>query len=185
MLCSWQQMHQNLDAIRNTFATITRDVGFHVGQKQLHAFLSTTFNSSRDESTLCLLKVAFALQLTLSLPTQCEWIYFPNFVQLNARKGTIVTHTPPINSSPQGIWLFTQTCQFTRLCQCHLELEGDKRPSSFYLGHFFLSKNFDHITKDASILHLKLGDSCKLSYFPTSTPLKHTSHHHNQLFPSC
>jgi hypothetical protein len=30
-------------------------------------------------------------------------------------------------------------------------LKGDKRPSSFYLGHFSLSKKFDHITKDANI----------------------------------
>jgi hypothetical protein len=34
------------DAIRDTFTPIARNVGFHVGQKQLHKFLSTTFNSS-------------------------------------------------------------------------------------------------------------------------------------------
>jgi hypothetical protein len=34
------------DAIRNTFATIARDVAFYVGQEQLYAFPSTTFNSS-------------------------------------------------------------------------------------------------------------------------------------------
>jgi len=45
---------------------------------------------------------------------------------------------------------------FTQLCQCHLELEGDKRSSFFYLGHFFSSKSFDHITKDASVFHFKL-----------------------------
>jgi hypothetical protein len=33
------------DAIHNTFAAITRDVNFHMGQKQLHAFPSITFNS--------------------------------------------------------------------------------------------------------------------------------------------
>jgi hypothetical protein len=33
------------DAIHDTFATIVRDVGFHKGQKQLHALRSTTFNS--------------------------------------------------------------------------------------------------------------------------------------------
>jgi hypothetical protein len=33
------------DVIHDTFATIVRNVGFHVGQKQLHALLSTTFNS--------------------------------------------------------------------------------------------------------------------------------------------
>jgi hypothetical protein len=86
-----------------------------------------------------------------------------------------------------GIWLLTQTCQcvFTRLCQCHLEFEGDKRPSSFCLGHFSSSKSFDHIIKDASTFHLKLGDSCKLNYFLTSTPLIHNSHHHIQPIASC
>jgi hypothetical protein len=34
------------DAICNTFVAITQDVGFHMGQKQLHALPSTTFNSS-------------------------------------------------------------------------------------------------------------------------------------------
>jgi len=60
-----------------------------------------------------------------------------------------------------------------------LELEGDRRPSSFYLGQFFLLKSFDHIAKDASVFHLKLNDSYRFSYFLTSTPSKHTSHHHS------
>jgi hypothetical protein len=34
---------------------------------------------------------------------------------------------------------------------------------------FFHQKSFNHITKDVSILHLKSGDNCSLSYFPTST----------------
>jgi hypothetical protein len=34
------------DAICNTFVAIARDVGFHVGQKQLHVLPSTTFSSS-------------------------------------------------------------------------------------------------------------------------------------------
>jgi hypothetical protein len=33
------------DAIHNTFATIVWDASFHMGQKQLHALPSTTFNS--------------------------------------------------------------------------------------------------------------------------------------------
>ncbi len=84
---------------------------------------------------------------------------------------------PPISN--WGIWLFTQTCRcvFTQLCQCHLELQGDKRPSSFYLGHFFSSKSLDHITKDANFFHFKSSDSPRLSYFLTSTPSKQTSHH--------
>jgi hypothetical protein len=61
-----------------------------------------------------------------------------------------------------------------------LELEKARGPSSFYLGHFSSSKSFDHIIKDASVLHFKSGDSCRLSYFPTSTPSRHTSHDHGQ-----
>ncbi len=52
--------------------------------------------------------------------------------------------------------------------------------SSFYLGHFSLSKSFDHITKDVSVFHLKLGGSRRFNYFPTSTPSRHTSHHHGR-----
>jgi hypothetical protein len=33
------------DAICNTFVTIAQDASFHVGRKQLHVLLSTTFNS--------------------------------------------------------------------------------------------------------------------------------------------
>jgi hypothetical protein len=36
------------DVIRDIFVTIARDADFHVGQEQLHALLSTTFNSSRQ-----------------------------------------------------------------------------------------------------------------------------------------
>ncbi len=57
---------------------------------------------------------------------------------------------PPFNN--WDICMFTQTsqCVFTRLCQCHLELERTSGPSSFYLGYFSLSKNFNHFVKDAS-----------------------------------
>jgi hypothetical protein len=34
------------DAIHDTFVAIARNVSFHMGQKQLHALPSTTFNSS-------------------------------------------------------------------------------------------------------------------------------------------
>jgi hypothetical protein len=44
---------------------------------------------------------------------------------------------------------------------------------------FFFVKSFDHITNVANIFHLKSSDSRRLSYFPTSTPSKHTSHHYS------
>jgi hypothetical protein len=120
-------------------------------------------------------------------------IYYPNLaqlkMQLKPRKGAITTDTPLINSSLSNwsILLFTQTyrCVFEWLCQCHLELEGDKRPSSFYLGHFSLSKSFDHIIKDANAFHFKLSDRRKLNYFLTFTPSRHTSHHHGRPIASC
>jgi hypothetical protein len=48
-----------------------------------------------------------------------------------------------------------------------------KGPSPFNLGYFSSSKNFNYIGKDANILHLKLGNTDRPSYFPTSTPLGH------------
>jgi hypothetical protein len=49
------------------------------------------------------------------------------------------------------------------------EIEGGKRLSFLYLGQIASLKNFDHITKDANIFHLKSSDSYKLNYFLTST----------------
>ncbi len=76
-------------------------------------------------------------------------------------------------------------CFYTIVSMHNLELEKVKGPSSFYLGHFFLSKIFHHITEDANILLPKLGGKCKLNYFPISTPSKHTSHHHDRSIVSC
>ncbi len=138
-----------------------------------------------NDSTLCLPNMAFTPQSTLSLPTQLEHIYFPDLaqlkdlllsMQLKPRKGVIAIDTPQINSSPQQLRYLvvytTYQCVFTRLCQCHLELERDKMPSSFYLGHFSSSKSFDHITKDVRVFHLKSSNSRRLNYFLTSHPFK-------------
>ncbi len=48
------------DAIRDTFVAIVRDVGFHVGQEQLHVFFQTRSIPPFDESTLCSPKMTFA-----------------------------------------------------------------------------------------------------------------------------
>jgi len=53
-------------------------------------------------------------------------------------------------------------------------LKGAKRPSLFCLGYFSPSNNLNYDVKDASILHLKLGNNGKPTYFLTSTPLGHT-----------
>jgi hypothetical protein len=44
------------DAIHNTFATIAWDVGFHVGWKQLHVLLLTTFDYFRQWVDIVLTK---------------------------------------------------------------------------------------------------------------------------------
>lgn len=73
----------------------------------------------------------------------------------------------------------TSWCVFIWLCQCHLKLEKAKGSLSSCFD-YFRKKKFHHIVKDANIFHLKLGDSCTPNNFSTSTPPKHTSHHHSQ-----
>jgi hypothetical protein len=47
LCCAHSNEHMGThDAVRNSFVAITLDAEFHVGQKQLHAFLSTTFHPS-------------------------------------------------------------------------------------------------------------------------------------------
>jgi len=62
------------DAIRNIFAAIAWNVGFHVGRQQLHAFLSTTFNSSRRWIDIVLIKDGICT-LTIVVITEPTWIY--------------------------------------------------------------------------------------------------------------
>jgi hypothetical protein len=98
------------DAIHDTFVAVTWDVGFHVGRKQLHALLSNMFNSFRRSVDIVLtLKMAFAPQSTLSLPTQHERIYIldlapPKDLLLSMRfkpkNGAITIDALSINSSP-------------------------------------------------------------------------------------
>jgi hypothetical protein len=50
LCCAHDSKHiKTHDAIRNTFATIAQDVGFHVGQEHLHTLPSTTFNFSHQQ----------------------------------------------------------------------------------------------------------------------------------------
>jgi hypothetical protein len=48
-------------------------------------------------------------------------------------------------------------------------LKGLESPILFCLGYFSSTKNFNYIAKVVSIHHLKLGDNCRPSYFPTFT----------------
>jgi len=52
-------------------------------------------------------------------------------------------------------------------------------PLLYVLVIFLRHKNLDYIVKDATILHVKLGGNSRSNYFPTSTPLGRTPHHHS------
>ncbi len=58
-------------------------------------------------------------------------------LRCSSSQGKELLQTTPHWSIPSfnnwGIWFLTQTCwyAFTRLCQCHLELKGEKKLSSF------------------------------------------------------
>jgi len=59
---------------------------------------------------------------------------------------------------------------------------SSKGPEGLFLSILvvFLYQNiFNYVTKDANILHLKLGNSGRLSYFPSSTPSGDTPHCHD------
>jgi len=64
-------------------------------------------------------------------------------------------------------------------------LKRPKGPPFFCFGYFSSSKNFNYVAKDANIFHLKLGNNNRPSYFPTSTPWRHTPHHHGWPITSC
>ncbi len=129
----------------------------------------------------------------LSLLTQFEHIFFPNLTQLkdlllpmqfNPRK-EVMQLTPQWSIPPFSnwcIWLLTQTCRcvFTWVCQCHLELEVDRKFCT--LVTFFHQKAL--ITKNANVFHIKLGGSRRFNYFSISIPSRHTSHHRGQSIAS-
>ncbi len=52
------------------------------------------------------------------------------------------------------------------MCQCHLEFERTKRPSSFCLGYFFSTKNFNHIIKVTCILNQGIVVGLTTSWLP-------------------
>jgi hypothetical protein len=52
--------------------------------------------------------------------------------------------------------------------------------TSFCLGYFSLSKQFNYIAKDTSILHLKSSTNDRPRQFLTFTPSKHSPHCHDR-----
>jgi len=138
------------DVIHGTFATIVWDVGFHVGQEQLHVLPLNMFNSFRWWVDIVLTKngICTLVEIVIVNPT---WMNLLS--QFYTTQGFVVSNVvetkewsyhdkhphrsiPPLSS--WGICMSTQVniCVFTQLCQCHLEFERIKGPSSFCLGYF-------------------------------------------------
>jgi hypothetical protein len=62
------------DAIHDTFVAIVWDVGFHVGQEQLHAFPLNTFNSSFQQIDIVFTKdgIHIIVDNVIANPTQSD-----------------------------------------------------------------------------------------------------------------
>jgi hypothetical protein len=97
------------DAILDTFAAITRDVGYHMGQKPLHALPSTTFNSSCWQVDIVFTKDGKHTLIDVVIANPTWGNYLPNLVQLKdllcqmqfkPKRGPITIDIPLIKSSP-------------------------------------------------------------------------------------
>ncbi len=84
-------------------------------------------------------------------PQSCATQEFVSFDVVQVKKRTIIID--PINQFfPLAIEILdvytNRFMCFTRLCQCHLELDRAKRPSFFYLGYFYYQKISITLQKD-------------------------------------
>ncbi len=106
-------------------------------------------------------------------------------MQLKLKKRAIATNTPLINSSHYqfkylDVYANRSMCSYTIMPMPFGAWKGQRALLFLPWLLFFDWKNFNHITKDANIFHLKSSSSHRPSYFSTSTRSKHTSHLHNQ-----
>jgi hypothetical protein len=122
--CKWTH-----DTIHNTFITIVKNASFHVGQEQLHAFLSTMFNSSHQQINIVLVKITFTHshlnwhyhcepnESRFISPFLCNSRIYYFLMWLKPKKelwwSTPHWSIPPYNN--WSIWMFTQKnqCVFT------------------------------------------------------------------------
>jgi hypothetical protein len=101
--CTWTH-----DVVHDTFVTIVRDDGFHVGWEQLHVFPSNMFNSSCWQVDIVLTKddICTLIDIIIIDPTRMDLLFrfctTQGFVAYNGFKSknrVIVTNTSLINSS--------------------------------------------------------------------------------------
>jgi hypothetical protein len=105
-------------------------------------------------------------------------------IQLKQKKN-LLRLTPHRSIPPSSSKQIGYQCVFTWLCQCYLEPKRVRRPSHFCLGYFFSSHNFNYVAKHANILHFKLGNSTRPSYFLNANPSWHTPHCYGWPITSC
>jgi hypothetical protein len=105
------------DVIHNIFATIAWNVGFHVGQQQLHAFFSTTFNSFRRWIDIMLIKYGICTLANVVI-TDPTWIYL--LPQSCATQGFVASDA--IQANERSYYNWHPTNQFLPLaleiCGC-------------------------------------------------------------------
>ncbi len=181
------------DVVCNTFATMAQDVNFHVGQEHLHTLPSTTFHSFCRWIEIVLTKdgIWTLANVVIVDPTwayllrwSCTTQGFVTFKAIQIKERSYHDQYPVDQFLFLTIEVFLclnkQLDVFLHDCANAMwNFKRPKRPYFFCLGYFYTSKNLNYITKDATILHFKLSGNNRFNYFPTSTPLRHTPHHHS------
>jgi len=181
------------DAVCNTFATIVWDAGFHMGWKQLHALPSTTFKFSHWQVNIVFTKADICILIDIIIANPMWTNLFPQSCAIQELKIFNVAQAKERRYRDQHLidqffpwaieifeYLHKQADVFLHdRANAIWSLKGPK--GLIFLSWFFFgSKTFNHIIKDASTIHVKLGNSYRPSYFLTSTPSRHTSHHHGR-----
>jgi hypothetical protein len=134
------------DAFCDTFVTIGWNVGFHMGQKQLHALPSTTFNSFRQRVDIVFTKDGVCTLADL-LPWSCTIQGFAAFNATQTKERSYCNWHPIDQFLPLAIEVFgclhKHVDMFLHDCANAIwSLKEPKGPQPFYLDHFFFVKIF-------------------------------------------
>jgi len=172
------------DAVCDIFVAIAWNVGFHIGQKQLYALHSTTFNSFHWQVDIMFAKdgIHTIVNIVIANPTYVDLFIrsctTQKFVASNAilaqKKNYRNWH--PINQFlPLAIEVFGCLHKHANAFLHNYandiwSLKGPKGLPLSILVVFFLFKGFNYVVKDAIVLHLKSGNGGRPNYFLTSTP---------------
>jgi hypothetical protein len=173
--------------VHDTFATIARDVGFHMGWKQLHVFPLATFNSFHQwvdivftkDGIHTLVGVVIANPMHADLfPWSCIIQRFDASDAIQTKKNSYCDQYPTDQFFLLANEVFGCLHKQTNvlLHNCANAIWSLKRPESlpiFFWLLFFIQK-FQLHANDTSILHLKSSNNDRPTYFSTSTPSRCT-----------